>query len=104
MRFDKYTLKAQESLQETQAVAEKREHQQIEPEHLLIALLQQNEGIVPQVFQKLGASIPNTLSQLDEALGKIPKVYGSGMGIESSSTPPSNFVIPLGLNACKTMR
>ncbi|MDO8955523.1 MAG: Clp protease N-terminal domain-containing protein, partial [Deltaproteobacteria bacterium] len=80
MRFDKFTLKAQEALQDAQAVTEKREHQQIEPEHLLIALLQQNEGIVPQVFQKLGASIPNTLSQLDEALGKIPKVYGSGMG------------------------
>jgi len=51
MRFDKFTLKAQEALQDAQAVTEKREHQQIEPEHLLIALLQQNEGIVPQVFQ-----------------------------------------------------
>lgn len=82
MRFDKFTLKAQEALQETQAVAEKREHQQIEPEHLLIALLQQNEGIIPQVFQKLGASIPNTLAQLDEILGKIPKVYGLGGGAD----------------------
>jgi ATP-dependent Clp protease ATP-binding subunit ClpA len=65
MRFDKFTLKAQEALQEAQALAEKHEHQQIEPEHLLLALLQQSEGIVLQVFQKLGVSLPNLLSQLE---------------------------------------
>ena len=80
MRFDKLTLKAQEALQEAQAVAEKREHQQIEPEHLLLALVQQTEGIIPQVFQKLGVSVPPLASRLEEALGKIPKVYGGGMG------------------------
>jgi ATP-dependent Clp protease ATP-binding subunit ClpB len=80
MRFDKFTLKAQEALQEAQALAEKHEHQQIEPEHLLLALLQQSEGIVLQVFQKLGVSLPNLLSQLEEVLKKIPKVYGAGVG------------------------
>jgi ATP-dependent Clp protease ATP-binding subunit ClpB len=80
MRFDKFTLKAQEALQEAQALAEKHEHQQIEPEHLLLALLQQSEGIVLQVFQKLGVSLPNLLSQLEEVLKKIPKVYGAGGG------------------------
>lgn len=80
MRFDKLTLKAQEALQEAQALAEKNEHQQIEPEHLLSALLQQSEGIVPRVFQKLGANIPFILSQLEERLKEIPKVYGGGVG------------------------
>jgi len=80
MRFDKLTLKAQEALQEAQALAEKHEHQQIEPEHLLLALLQQSEGIVPRVFQKLGANIPSILSQLEERLKEIPKVYGGGLG------------------------
>jgi ATP-dependent Clp protease ATP-binding subunit ClpB len=80
MRFDKFTLKAQEALQEAQALAEKHEHQQVEPEHLLLALLQQSEGIVPQVFQKLGVSLPPLLSQLEEELKKIPKVYGGGVG------------------------
>ncbi|MGD0624316.1 MAG: ATP-dependent chaperone ClpB [Thermodesulfobacteriota bacterium] len=80
MRFDKFTLKAQEALQEAQALAEKHEHQQIEPEHLLLALLQQSEGIVLQVFQKLGVSLPNLLSQLEEVLKKTPKVYGAGVG------------------------
>jgi ATP-dependent Clp protease ATP-binding subunit ClpB len=80
MRFDKLTLKAQEALQEAQAVAEKHEHQQIEPEHLLLALIQQTEGIIPQVFEKLGVSVPSLASMLGDALGKIPKVYGGGVG------------------------
>ena len=78
MRFDKLTLKAQEALQEAQALAEKHEHQQVEPEHLLVALLRQSEGFVPQVFQKLGVPLPNLLSQLEEGLKTIPKVYGAG--------------------------
>ncbi len=80
MRFDKYTIKAQEALQEAQAVAEKHEHQQVEPEHLLLALLEQSEGIIPQIFQKLGVSLPNLTARVEEALGQIPKVYGGGTG------------------------
>jgi ATP-dependent Clp protease ATP-binding subunit ClpB len=80
MRFDKFTLKAQEALQEAQTLAEKNEQQQLEPEHLLLALIQQSEGIIPQVFQKLGVSLPPLKSQLEENLKKIPKVYGEGMG------------------------
>jgi ATP-dependent Clp protease ATP-binding subunit ClpB len=80
MRFDKFTIKAQEALQEAQGITEKGEHQQIEPEHLLLGLIQQGEGIVPQVLQKLGISIPAVTSQLEEFLGKIPKVYGSAVG------------------------
>jgi ATP-dependent Clp protease ATP-binding subunit ClpB len=80
MRFDKLTLKAQEALQEAQALAEKNEQQQLEPEHLLLALIQQNEGIVSQVFQKLGILQRSLNSQLEENLKKIPKVYGGGTG------------------------
>lgn len=80
MRLDKFTIKAQEALQEAQGIAEKHEHQQIEPEHLLIALLQQRDGVVPQIFQKMGLSIPATLTQLEEVLQKIPKVYGADSG------------------------
>lgn len=80
MRFDKFTIKAQEALQEAQAVAEKHEHQQVEPEHLLLALLEQSEGIIPQIFQKLGASLANLTARVEEALGQIPKVYGGGTG------------------------
>jgi len=80
MRFDRFTLKAQEALQEAQALAEKHEHQQIEPEHLLYALLRQSEGIVPQVLGKLGVSLPEISSKIENILKRIPKVYGEGMG------------------------
>ena len=80
MRFDKFTLKAQEALQEAQALAEKQEHQQMDPEHLLLALIQQSEGIIPQVFQKLGVSLADLIAQVEETLKKIPKVYGGGTG------------------------
>jgi ATP-dependent Clp protease ATP-binding subunit ClpB len=78
MRFDKLTLKAQEALQEAQAITEKHDHQQVEPEHLLLALILQTEGIIPQVFQKLGVSLPVLTSQVEEALKKTAKVYGGG--------------------------
>ena len=80
MRFDKLTLKAQEALQEAQTLAEKNEQQQLAPEHLLLSLTRQSDGIIPQVFQKLGVSLPPLASQLEENLKKIPKVSGGGMG------------------------
>ena len=80
MRFDKLTLKAQEAMQEAQSLAEKHEHQQIEPEHLLLALLRQSEGIIPQLMQKLGVALPSVVSKLEGVLGAIPKVYGAGTG------------------------
>lgn len=80
MRFDKLTLKAQEALQEAQGLAEKYEHQQIEPEHLLLALIQQSEGIIPQLLQKTGVGLPRLVSLLQAALGKVPKVSGGGVG------------------------
>src|SRR4030043_928780 len=80
MRFDKRTLKAQEALQEAQTLAEKQDHQQIEPEHLLAALLQQTEGVIPQAMQKLGVSLPPVMFQMEGVLLKIPKVHGAGTG------------------------
>ncbi len=80
MRLDKFTLKAQEALQDAQTLAEKYEHQQMEPEHLLLALLQQSEGIILPMLQKLGAPVPQIIGQVEELLKKVPKVYGGGAG------------------------
>jgi hypothetical protein len=51
MRLDKFTQKAQEAIFEAQSLAEAHNHAQIEPEHLLLALLQQADGVAPQVIQ-----------------------------------------------------
>jgi ATP-dependent Clp protease ATP-binding subunit ClpB len=80
MQIEKFTLKAQEALQEAKAVAEQRNHQQIDVEHLLLALLQQKEGIVIPILQKLGANIDLITSQLEGELNRIPKVTGGGAG------------------------
>ena len=80
MQLDKFTLKSQEALQEAKAIAERNSHQQLDVEHLLLALLGQKEGIVIPILQKLGANPSLIASQLEEELKRIPKVTGGGVG------------------------
>ena len=76
MRLDKFTLKAQEAVQEAQAIAERMNHQQIETAHLLSALLSQDDGVVPPLLQKLGADTARLRSGIDADLNRIAKVFG----------------------------
>lgn len=76
MRFDKFTLKAQEAIQETQRIAQALGHQHIEPEHILKAILQQTEGVIPALLKKIGANQIEILSELDQHLETLPKVSG----------------------------
>jgi ATP-dependent Clp protease ATP-binding subunit ClpB len=79
MRFDKMTFKSQEAVQEAQGLAETRGHQQIEPVHLALALLNQSEGVVRPILQKLGVQ-PNALSnEIEKQLDNLPQVQGGGM-------------------------
>ena len=80
MRFDKFTLKVQEAIQEAQTLAGSYGHQAIEPEHLLVSFLRQEEGIVGAILEKLGAK-PNQIEQkLVGLLEKQPRVEGSATG------------------------
>ena len=81
MRFDKFTLKVQEALQEAQTLANKYRHSGIDVEHLLLALLQQPEGIVSATLKKLGAEPVNIMGELEKSLGRLPKVEGAQVGI-----------------------
>jgi ATP-dependent Clp protease ATP-binding subunit ClpB len=77
MRFDKMTVKAQEALQAANEIAEGSRHQEIKPEHLLAALVEQEGGITAPILQKLGAN-PSTVRDLVRAeIGKMPQVYGA---------------------------
>jgi len=80
IRFDKFTLKAQEAIQAAQKIAERGHHQQIEPEHILMALIEQSEGIILPILQRLGASKETIQRQLTEAASRIPAVEGGGLG------------------------
>jgi ATP-dependent Clp protease ATP-binding subunit ClpB len=80
MNMEKFTLKAQEALQEAKVIAERKNHQQIDVEHFLLALLAQKEGIVIPILQKLGANRDLITSQTEGELNRISKVTGSGAG------------------------
>jgi ATP-dependent Clp protease ATP-binding subunit ClpB len=80
MQIEKFTLKAQEALQEAKAIAERKNHQQLDVEHLLFALLSQKEGVVIPILQKLGANPDLIASQLEEELNRMSKVTGGGAG------------------------
>ena len=76
MRYDKLTVKSQSALAEAQSLATSRGHSEIQPAHLLRALVGQPEGSTVPVLQKLGISIDQLQSQLETALSAIPKVSG----------------------------
>jgi ATP-dependent Clp protease ATP-binding subunit ClpB len=77
LNLNKFTEKAQEAILEAQGLATQYNHSQIDPEHLLLSLLQQTDGVVPQIVQKLENS-PQALQQrLESDLTARPKVYGT---------------------------
>ncbi|MFM1768183.1 MAG: hypothetical protein RJA22_712 [Verrucomicrobiota bacterium] len=77
MKLDRFTIKAQEALQGAQSIASRFSHQEVDAEHLLLALIEQPEGLVQPLLQKLGAS-PATLTRDVEAeLGRRAKVQGT---------------------------
>ncbi len=80
MKLDKLTVKAQEALQEAQALARRRDQQEILPEHLLAALLSQEDGLVPPLLQRIGAEPRLVQARLEEELKKVPQVHGGEGG------------------------
>jgi len=78
MRLDKFTLKAQEAIESAVASAEKQNHQQVEPEHILAAMIEQSEGVTRPMLGRVGVNIQAVLSDLSAAIKKFPQVSGTG--------------------------
>src|SRR5678809_1428207 len=76
MRLDKFTLRGQEAIQAAIELAERNQNQQVEPEHLLAAMLDQPEGIVRPVLGKLGANVAVILNDTQAAISRFPRVQG----------------------------
>src|SRR2546425_9341731 len=77
MRFEKFTTKLQEALAEAQSAALGQDHQYIEPQHLLAALINQEDGGVAALVAKAGGN-PNVLRKnLSDAIARLPKVQGT---------------------------
>ncbi len=76
LRFEKMTVKAQEAIQSAQEVAARHENQQIEPMHLLAALVAQADGVVPPLLARLGVRSEVLTPEIERELGRLPKVQG----------------------------
>ena len=77
MNINRFTQKAQEALVQAQQIAQQNQQHEIHPLHLLLALLAQNEGIVPQVLSRMGADVAQMQRETQSAIDRLPKVSGS---------------------------
>jgi len=84
MNLNKFTQKAQEAVMEAQSLASQHSHSQIEPGHLLLALLRQSDGIVPQVIQKLDVNPREMALSLEGELKKRPTIRGAAAQVGMS--------------------
>ena len=86
MDYEKLTIKAQEALNEASSIAQKGDHSQIELEHLLLALLRQEDGIVPPIVEKIGADSGKLTKAVEALVEKQPKIYGEAAQLYFSSS------------------
>jgi ATP-dependent Clp protease ATP-binding subunit ClpB len=84
MDLNKLTMKSQAALQEAQRQATARHHQSIEPEHVLVALLADAEGVVFPLLHHVGANPAQLRARVDEVLDAMPKVYAQGVEVRIS--------------------
>ena len=84
MDLNKFTEKSQAALSEAQAIGTRHQHQAVDVEHLALALLEQEDGLVPRLVEKAGVSPDLLKTRIQEALDRIPSVSGdtrTGQGI-----------------------
>jgi ATP-dependent Clp protease ATP-binding subunit ClpC len=82
MRFDRFTERALDAASRSYEILQRYSHNQVDTEHMLLALLEQPEGVIPQILEKLGVNVETVESRLDGVLKASPKVaiYGGGTG------------------------
>src|SRR6202046_5990397 len=90
LNFDKLTVKAQQALQAAQEMGGREGQQQIQPLHVLWALLAQGDGVVPPLLEKLGVSPTQLASEVEKQVERLPKVSG---GSEQYLSPEANKVL-----------
>ena len=82
MRFDRFTEQAQEAAQRAAEIIQRYGHTQIDTEHILLALIEQPNGVVPQILEIMSIDSSNLQAKLDEVLRSSPKanIFGGGAG------------------------
>jgi ATP-dependent Clp protease ATP-binding subunit ClpC len=82
MRFDRFTERAQDAAQRAAEIIQRYGHNQIDTEHILLALIEQPQGVIPQILEKLNVDIDDLTDRIDNQLRSTPKanIYGGGAG------------------------
>ncbi|RZN68555.1 MAG: ATP-dependent chaperone ClpB [Candidatus Methanolliviera hydrocarbonicum] len=78
MNIEHFTQKAQEALQSAQSIAARYNHQQMDVEHLLLALLEQRDGLIPRIIERMDVSLEDIRGEVEKALSSLPRVSGAG--------------------------
>jgi ATP-dependent Clp protease ATP-binding subunit ClpB len=101
MRFDRFTIKAQDVFADAQDITQNNNQQQLDVEHLLLALINQKEGLTLQILQRLGANVPGILGRLEEEIGKLPTVGGAG---QLYMSPRVNTIVDAAFEEMKMLK
>ncbi len=101
MRFDKFTIKSQELIQNAQSLASRNGNQQIEPEHLLHAMLAETEGVASSLLRKLGVSPEAVSREAAMTIDRLPKVSGAG---EVYASPRSKALLEKAFSEAAKMK
>jgi ATP-dependent Clp protease ATP-binding subunit ClpB len=83
MNLNKYTEKAQEAILAAQQLAEREGHAEVLPEHLLLTLLEQKEGVVPEIVRKMNPDPPALAAAVRAELNRLPQAHGGSVGLSS---------------------
>lgn len=102
MRLERFTVKAQEALQGAQHKAEKKKNQLIEPEHILLALISQQDGIVVPILRRLEIDPARLSEELEREIGRFPWVEGASGG--SYLSPAANQLLEKAFSEAERMK
>jgi ATP-dependent Clp protease ATP-binding subunit ClpB len=102
MRFDKFTVKSQEAVADTQTLADRRNHQEVTPLHLALALIQQPDGLIRPILAKAGVSLPLIQDDLEKELERLPRI--SGPGVTSYTGPDLKTCLDLAMAEAEKMK
>lgn len=86
MNYEKFTLKAQEAVRAASALAQTRDNPSVENEHILLALLQQEEGVVPALLDRIGGDKASLVTAAESLVAKLPKSYGAAAQLYLSNS------------------
>ena len=87
MDIEKLTVRVQKSLNEAYNEAVKHHNQQVDVIHLFSALVNQEDGLIPNIFEKMNVSVTAMKNSIEEELNKMPQIYGEGISSQGEPGP-----------------